>query len=92
MDLAVDLLFMADILRNFNTAFVTSDDVVVCDRHLVCRRYLAGWFVPDLVSSLPYRLMLTSMSDNPLFTQGETTANRKDHVKTVKPRYIGKPS
>ena len=71
VDLAIDILFMADIVRNFNTAHVTEDQMMVCDRRKIAIQYITTWFFPDLFSSMPYRHMFASLEHNPLFTQGK---------------------
>ena len=48
-----DVVFMMDIIKNFNTGFRDEDDVLVMDRQVVRKHYLQGWFCPDLLSSVP---------------------------------------
>ena len=42
VDLCIDSLFMADIVRNFNTAYFTSDDVIVFDQRAVFKHYVSA--------------------------------------------------
>ena len=49
----VDCIFIADIIKNFNTGFRDEDDILIMDRKRVRDAYLKGWFIPDLFSSLP---------------------------------------
>lgn len=48
------LLFVADILLNFRTTFVSSKGEVVSDSKLIAINYLKGWFVVDLLAALPF--------------------------------------
>ena len=56
-DLVVDCIFLADVVRNLNTGIVTDADQIILDRRTITKRYITSWFVPDLVSSLPYKYM-----------------------------------
>jgi hypothetical protein len=57
VDLAVSLLFLADVAINFNTAVVAGNRLIT-DRGAVAARYLKGWFAVDLVSSLPFEILI----------------------------------
>jgi hypothetical protein len=57
IDLAVSLLFLADVVVNFNTAF-TDGNRLITDRKAVAGRYLKGWFTVDFVSSLPFEILI----------------------------------
>ena len=59
VDVAVDFFFLADVVRNFNTAVVTDDDVLIRNRRMLSKRYISGWFFPDLISSIPYKLLMS---------------------------------
>ena len=41
-DLCIDVLFMGDIVRNFNTAYFTTDDVIVFDQRAVVKHYVSA--------------------------------------------------
>ena len=56
-DVVVDLLFIMDILLNFRTGYMDAAKILVLDKKLVRRRYLHGWFVFDLVSSIPVQIL-----------------------------------
>ncbi|XP_054740009.1 potassium voltage-gated channel subfamily H member 8 [Anastrepha obliqua] len=53
-DVIVEALFIADILLNFRTTFVSSKGEVVSDSKLIAINYLRGWFVVDLLAALPF--------------------------------------
>jgi hypothetical protein len=52
-NLMIDICFLIDIVKNFNTGFINQDDVVVMDRPSVIKNYVKGWFLIDLMSSIP---------------------------------------
>jgi len=55
-NIVVDMLFCFDILLAFHTGYlikVRGEDVLVDDHFLIIKRYLSGWFVVDLTSSVP---------------------------------------
>ena len=56
-DVVVDLLFISDIFLNFRTGYVDSAKILVLDKRLVRRKYLHGWFVFDLISSIPVQIL-----------------------------------
>jgi hypothetical protein len=49
----VDANFVADIVLNFRTAFIDPDGFTVYDPRRIARHYGSGWFLVDLMSSLP---------------------------------------
>ena len=50
----IDYSFLVDVALNFRTTFVGRDDVEVVDGCRIAAVYARGWFLPDLVSSLPW--------------------------------------
>jgi hypothetical protein len=50
---AVTIVFIIDLLLNFNTAYAEGQYIVI-DRCLIAKNYLRGWFLIDLASSFPY--------------------------------------
>ncbi|XP_043484502.1 potassium voltage-gated channel subfamily H member 6 isoform X10 [Leptopilina heterotoma] len=58
IDLIVDVTFIVDILINFRTTFVNSNDEVVSHPGKIAVHYLKGWFVIDLVAAIPFDLLL----------------------------------
>ena len=51
-----DTIFIIDICLNFKTGIVdpNNQDEVILDKKVITRKYLRGWFVIDLLSSLPF--------------------------------------
>ncbi|KAL5289568.1 KCNH7 family protein [Megaselia abdita] len=58
IDLIVDVTFIVDILINFRTTFVTSQDEIVSHPGRIAVHYLSGWFLIDLVAAIPFDLLL----------------------------------
>lgn len=56
--LLVDVTFIIDIIINFRTTFVNSNDEVVSHPGKIAVHYLKGWFVIDLVAAIPFDLLL----------------------------------
>ena len=59
----IDAYFITDIFINFRTTYY--DDLTgheVFSRSKIARHYLCGWFVLDLVSSVPFEVIIAGMS------------------------------
>ena len=56
----VDVIFISDLFKSFFTGFIIEeeDDYVELSHKKIIRNYLQGWFVPDLVSSVPLDAIL----------------------------------
>lgn len=54
----VDVTFIVDILINFRTTYVNSNDEVVSHPGKIAVHYLRGWFLIDLVAAIPFDLLL----------------------------------
>lgn len=63
-NLCVDFLFLFDVAKNFNTGFVDMNDNVIMDRPSVVENYMKGWFLIDLISSIPIELLIGEDSSN----------------------------
>ena len=63
-NLVVDFIFLFDVGKNFNTGFVDMNDNVIMDRPTVIENYLKGWFVIDLISSIPIELLIGGDTSN----------------------------
>lgn len=62
-DLVFDLIFLTDIMFNFNTA-IYQKGILIFDRKQITLSYMMMWFWLDLFSSFPYSLVLTSLEDD----------------------------
>ena len=59
-------MFFCDILIIFNTAYFDENFKVVDDRKVIAYKYLTGWFFIDLMSILPFDLILNATDLNSL--------------------------
>lgn len=55
----VDILFGLDVLVNFNLAFFDKDLGWVTRRGPICRYYLRGFAIVDIVSTVPYDVIVS---------------------------------
>ncbi|XP_077481907.1 voltage-gated delayed rectifier potassium channel KCNH4-like isoform X2 [Stigmatopora argus] len=56
-DIAVEMLFLTDIILNFRTTFVSQSGQVVYQSRSICIHYATTWFFVDLVAALPFDLL-----------------------------------
>ncbi|KAM9385711.1 voltage-gated delayed rectifier potassium channel KCNH8 [Pholidichthys leucotaenia] len=56
-DIAVEILFILDIVFNFRTSYVSKSGQVIFDARQICIHYLTTWFIIDLVAALPFDLL-----------------------------------
>lgn len=56
LDSFMDLLFLIDIFVHFRTAFM-EEGILVTDRSVLARKYVRGYFLLDLLASLPLDLL-----------------------------------
>ncbi|XP_031442518.1 potassium voltage-gated channel subfamily H member 8 [Clupea harengus] len=56
-DIAVEILFIIDIVFSFRTSYVSKSGQVIFDARQICFHYLTTWFVIDLVAALPFDLL-----------------------------------
>lgn len=59
----IDLLFLFDIIVNFNAATYDDDFELISDRKTIMKNYFFGWFTIDLLSILPFELMISSKGE-----------------------------
>ncbi|XP_071040317.1 voltage-gated inwardly rectifying potassium channel KCNH7 isoform X14 [Parasteatoda tepidariorum] len=57
IDLLVDVMFIIDILINFRTTYVNSNDEVISHPGRIAVHYLRGWFIIDVVAAIPFDLL-----------------------------------
>ncbi|XP_041103322.1 potassium voltage-gated channel subfamily H member 2-like isoform X2 [Polyodon spathula] len=58
VDLIVDIMFVIDILINFRTTYVNSNDEVVSQPGRIAVHYFKGWFLIDMVAAIPFDLLI----------------------------------
>ncbi|XP_036394620.1 potassium voltage-gated channel subfamily H member 8-like [Megalops cyprinoides] len=56
-DIAVEILFIIDIVLNFRTTYVSKSGQVIFEARLICIHYMTTWFIIDLVAALPFDLL-----------------------------------
>ena len=56
-ELIMDFLFLLDICFTFNTPFFDKQANMVYNRREIAREYLTGWFLIDLVTTIPFQLL-----------------------------------
>ncbi|CAM4708386.1 unnamed protein product [Leuciscus chuanchicus] len=56
-DIAVEMLFILDIIINFRTTYVSQSGQVVYEPRSICLHYATTWFFVDLVAALPFDLL-----------------------------------
>ncbi|CAL8273223.1 unnamed protein product [Lota lota] len=56
-DIAVEMLFILDIILNFRTTYVSQSGQVVYDAHSIYLHYCNTWFFVDLIAALPFDLL-----------------------------------
>ncbi|XP_019956870.2 voltage-gated inwardly rectifying potassium channel KCNH6-like isoform X1 [Paralichthys olivaceus] len=58
VDLIVDIMFIVDIIINFRTTYVNSNDEVVSQSSRIAVYYFKGWFLIDMVAAIPFDLLI----------------------------------
>lgn len=58
VDLIVDIMFVIDIVINFRTTYVNTNDEVVSQPGRIAVHYFKGWFLIDLVAAIPFDLLI----------------------------------
>ncbi|XP_045890160.1 potassium voltage-gated channel subfamily H member 4a [Micropterus dolomieu] len=56
-DIAVEILFILDIILNFHTTYVSQSGQVVYDARSIYLHYCTTWFFVDLIAALPFDLL-----------------------------------
>ncbi|KPP62605.1 hypothetical protein Z043_119201, partial [Scleropages formosus] len=56
-DIAVEILFIIDIVFSFRTTYVSKSGQVIFEARLICIHYMTTWFIIDLVAALPFDLL-----------------------------------
>ncbi|XP_041834267.1 potassium voltage-gated channel subfamily H member 7 isoform X2 [Melanotaenia boesemani] len=58
VDLMVDIMFIVDILINFRTTYVNTNEEVVSHPAKIAIHYFKGWFLIDMVAAIPFDLLI----------------------------------
>lgn len=54
LELVIDGFFFLDILISFRTAYVNDEKILIHDAKVIRRKYVRGWFLPDVISTIPF--------------------------------------
>uniref|UniRef100_A0A3Q2YWH0 Voltage-gated inwardly rectifying potassium channel KCNH2 n=1 Tax=Hippocampus comes TaxID=109280 RepID=A0A3Q2YWH0_HIPCM len=76
VDLIVDIMFIVDIVINFRTTYVNSNDEVVSQSARIAVHYFKGWFLIDMVAAIPFDLLI--------YRSGEETTTLIGLLKTAR--------
>ncbi|XP_070399951.1 voltage-gated inwardly rectifying potassium channel KCNH2-like [Nothobranchius furzeri] len=76
LDLIVDIMFIIDIIINFRTTYVNSNDEVVSHPLRIAVHYFKGWFLIDMVAAIPFDLLI--------YRNGEETTTLIGLLKTAR--------
>ncbi|KAK3531091.1 hypothetical protein QTP70_010361 [Hemibagrus guttatus] len=76
VDLIVDIMFVIDIVINFRTTYVNTNDEVVSQPGRITVHYFKGWFLIDLVAAIPFDLLI--------YRSGEETTTLIGLLKTAR--------
>ncbi|XP_011255992.1 potassium voltage-gated channel subfamily H member 2 isoform X7 [Camponotus floridanus] len=84
IDFIVDVTFIVDIIINFRTTFVNSNDEVVSHPGKIAVHYLKGWFIIDLVAAIPFDLLLVGSDTDELGLDKDETTTLIGLLKTAR--------
>jgi len=74
-ELAVDYLFMLDMVFNFSTGLVDESGFIT-DRRKIAQQYCKAWFPLDLITSFPFELVLADQNKSGKSTAGITSFSK----------------
>ncbi|GMH94319.1 hypothetical protein TL16_g12874 [Triparma laevis f. inornata] len=57
-NLAIDIIFLLDVVKSFNTGFYDENEDCIMDRKIIVENYVKGWFLIDIASSIPIEQLL----------------------------------
>ncbi|CAJ0934153.1 unnamed protein product [Ranitomeya imitator] len=78
VDLMVDIMFIIDILINFRTTYVNTNEEVVSHPGKIAIHYFKGWFLIDMVAAIPFDLLIFGSGSEERFRQPKVKDLRKD--------------
>ncbi|XP_076293376.1 potassium voltage-gated channel seizure isoform X5 [Lasioglossum baleicum] len=84
IDFIVDVTFIVDIIINFRTTFVNSNEEVVSHPAKIAVHYLKGWFFIDLVAAIPFDLFLVGSNTDELGLDKDETTTLMGLLKTAR--------
>ena len=70
---AIDIFFAIDILVIFNTAIWNESFEIIDSRCAIAKDYLRTWFLVDLLSILPFEVIIMAFTAAPVAVEGAVT-------------------
>jgi len=61
--IAIDFLFLSDIIVIFNTAFYNDEMEIITCKKMIAKNYISGWFTVDLLAIIPFDIILSAGTD-----------------------------
>ncbi|MEQ2186173.1 Potassium voltage-gated channel subfamily H member 7 [Goodea atripinnis] len=77
VDLMVDIMFIVDILINFRTTYVNSNEEVVSHPAKIAIHYFKGWFLIDMVAAIPFDLLIFGSGSDEVRTEKWRLVNKQ---------------
>ena len=59
VDYSIDFCYLIDICIVFNSAYINDALVLIDNRKEIAKNYFKGWFVIDIISIIPFSLLLS---------------------------------
>jgi len=57
IEYAVEVIFLADLMLNFQTSYISIEGAEIFSWRRVAKHYLKTWFMLDLISSIPFQML-----------------------------------
>jgi hypothetical protein len=58
LEILVDIIFFGDMVKNFFLGYFDENDQLTMEHPKIIKRYLKTWFPIDLLSSIPFSVIL----------------------------------
>ncbi|XP_069815376.1 voltage-gated inwardly rectifying potassium channel KCNH2 isoform X2 [Dendropsophus ebraccatus] len=83
VDLMVDIMFIIDILINFRTTYVNTNEEVVSHPGKIAIHYFKGWFLIDMVAAIPFDLLIFGSGSEELMKRIEESPKSRKETTTL---------
>ena len=60
INMIIDILFTIDIFMVFNSAYYDSEFQLIDNRKTISLKYISTWFIVDVISVIPFDLLLNA--------------------------------
>ena len=68
-DMVIDLIFLSDVVINFNTAQVSISERLIYSRKEIAKNYLKSWFFIDFFSSIPIDFIISNNNSSSAYNK-----------------------